>query len=103
MTDVCRTAYRQPIDDGLRTQRTGMLAGAALCCIGIIPFTLLAMVPTNNRLHELAAQWKAKIKEEVSQAEEKEVNDLLAKWKRLNYLRAVFPLMGFCLAAFAPR
>jgi len=56
--------------------------------IGVVPWTLLAMNPTNQKL--LAkADGGAAVK-----GDEEEVGDLLKKWETLNGIRSVLPLLG---------
>lgn len=63
--------------------------------IGIVPFTFAVMSPTNNRLIK-----KAQASVEVK-GDEKEVGDLLEKWRKLNGARSLLPLVGGALGLFA--
>ncbi|KAJ5485002.1 hypothetical protein N7539_004990 [Penicillium diatomitis] len=68
---------------------SGLYSSAAVVTLGIVPFTLLAMVGTNNSLHR-----QAKSEVEVPEAETME---LLGKWSYLNVIRGCFPLVGAVL------
>ncbi|KAI9669611.1 MAG: hypothetical protein M1831_007307 [Alyxoria varia] len=52
--------------------------------LGMIPFTLMVMMPTNNKLSAMAKKGEAR--EEVN---EQEYTALLQKWKTLNLVRSV--------------
>ncbi|KAF9887102.1 hypothetical protein FE257_010596 [Aspergillus nanangensis] len=62
---------------------------AAVLTVGIVPWTLGVMMPTNNRL--LA---KADSKGELSQQSCAEVEPLLQKWIKLNVVRGLLPFLG---------
>ncbi|PYH47016.1 DUF1772 domain-containing protein [Aspergillus saccharolyticus JOP 1030-1] len=65
------------------------LAGALT--LGIVPFTIVFMKKTNDRL----TQWAQHRAEEAWTAEaDAEVEGLLWKWTWLNAVRSVFPLLG---------
>lgn len=63
--------------------------GAAALTIGIVPFTLLAMDPTNQALLKVASG--------ASVLGETAVAELLVRWKGLNLVRSLFPLAGAVL------
>ena len=56
---------------------------AAATGLGMMPFTLAVMMPTNNKISAMAK--KAEAKEEV---DEQEYTALLQKWKGLNLVRS---------------
>ncbi|KAL4860588.1 hypothetical protein BDV12DRAFT_204887 [Aspergillus spectabilis] len=62
---------------------------AAALTVGIVPWTIIAMAKTNNALHE-----RAKDIFLLSEKTGDEVKELLARWKVLNAIRGVLPLMG---------
>lgn len=69
--------------------------------MAIVPFTIVFMRPTNNKL--LAHAAKAK-KDELSVTETENVDSLLERWTSLNRLRGVLPMVGAvaaCLAVIA--
>ncbi|PVH97525.1 DUF1772-domain-containing protein [Periconia macrospinosa] len=70
--------------DGNKHWRT--YAAAAVSTIGIVPFTLLFMLPTNNIMFE----WQAA---ETPLALDR-VYQVAAKWAWLHVIRSCFPLMG---------
>lgn len=59
--------------------------GAGLLFVGIIPYTLFVMMPTNNRI----------IKSNKSLENEAEKQALLRKWTKLHLVRTVASLAGF--------
>lgn len=65
---------------------------SALLAIGVVPFTMLFMLPTNNRLIAKAEQ-AAGVKGAVA-ADDKEVIELLRKWSVLSGIRSLVPLLG---------
>ncbi|KAK9366434.1 hypothetical protein V1509DRAFT_629888 [Lipomyces kononenkoae] len=65
-------------------KRTDYLYSAGLA-IAIIPFTLLAMMPTVNACHEVRP----------------DVAIYLKRWAYLNTIRGLFPLVGFVLNLIA--
>ncbi|KAL4986264.1 hypothetical protein BDW68DRAFT_131156 [Aspergillus falconensis] len=66
-----------------------LYSAAAALTVGIVPWTLIAMVKTNNALHE-----RAKEAFVVTEKTGDEVKQLLARWKVLNAIRGVLPLIG---------
>ncbi|KAJ5556465.1 DUF1772-domain-containing protein [Penicillium frequentans] len=72
--------------------RSGLYLAAAVLTIGIVPYTLIFMVGTNNALMKKA--------ESTSDAD-KEVPDLIERWKTLNLGRSIFPLAGAICAVVA--
>ncbi|KAL4893824.1 hypothetical protein BDV59DRAFT_201583 [Aspergillus ambiguus] len=69
---------------------------AAALTLGIVPYTLAAMIPTNNALIA-----KAQSKGELSAQESAETEPLLEKWTKLNVLRGFLPLVGGLLGTVA--
>ncbi|KAL4902184.1 hypothetical protein BDW74DRAFT_169671 [Aspergillus multicolor] len=66
-----------------------LYSAAAALTVGIVPWTIFAMTKTNDALHERAA--------EIYVATEKtgqEVKELFARWRVLNAIRGVLPLVG---------
>ena len=72
------------------------LGAAAVCTIAAMPWTLVMMMKTNNRLIGLK---DATVERE--KVGEKGVNELLQKWKVLNTVRAGFPLVGGAIGLWA--
>lgn len=64
-------------------------AGAAALTLGIVPFTVIFMDPTNQALLKVAAG--------AGVIGEGALSDLLLKWKGLNLVRSIFPLAGAVL------
>lgn len=77
---------------------TYMFAAAAMCTLGIVPYTLTFMGSTNGRLLDHAAAAKHL---DMSAAAGVDVDQLLAQWKQLNSIRSVLPLIGTIIAGFA--
>ena len=70
--------------------RARLYGVAAALTIAIVPWTLLAMSPTNSRLSAKAEEaWTRKGKEDDG-----EVGELLKRWTTLNGVRSFFPLVG---------
>lgn len=59
--------------------------GAALSFIAIVPYTLIFMMPTNNRI----------IKSNKTLENESKKQELLKKWSNLHLVRTVLSLAGF--------
>lgn len=72
-----------------------LYGAAAVLTIGIVPWTLLAMNPTNQKLIAKADS-TATVKDD-----EKEVEELLKKWGTLNGIRSLLPLLGSAAAVVA--
>ena len=62
-------------------------ATAALLTIGIVPFTLIAMAPTNNTLIGVASGAVTSVGDEAAR-------QLVEKWGGLNLTRSLLPLAG---------
>jgi hypothetical protein len=67
-------------------------SAAALLAIGMVPYTMIFMLPTNNKLMAKAEQ-AAGAKGAVA-ADDKEVIELLRKWSILSGIRSLVPLLG---------
>jgi len=79
----------------LRSQAAVYVA-AAVSTLGIVPWTLVAMVKVNSQL-------AAKAKEEVvAEAKDDRVQsvELIRKWGVLNLVRSAFPLLGAVLGMY---
>ncbi|KAL3429253.1 hypothetical protein BDV09DRAFT_203143 [Aspergillus tetrazonus] len=66
-----------------------LYSAAAALTVGIVPWTLFAMTKTNDALHERAKEVFV-----VTEKTADEVKELLAKWKVLNAIRGLLPLVG---------
>ena len=66
-----------------------LYTAAAVLLPMIAPYTLLIMLPTNNRLMEKA--------EKTDAVSPSETQDLLRKWTRMNYNRAFMVAVGAVL------
>lgn len=78
-----------------RGERWGPFALAGALTIGIVPFTLLVMMPTNNALLGVASGTGGQVLSEDA------VRSLLLRWKNLNLMRSMFPLAGSLLGLWA--
>lgn len=65
-----------------------LLAGGLT--MGLVPFTLVFLNPTNARLLDIAAGTSAAAKATGNEA----IRGTIAKWSGLNLVRAFFPLAG---------
>lgn len=70
----------------------GVYAGAMALTIGIVPFTLAFMAPTNQALLGAA--------EGASTLQSAAVRELLVRWKGLNLARSLLPLAGALLGLY---
>lgn len=75
-----------------------LLSIAAVSTIAIVPFTIVFMRATNNKLLALAAKAK---KDEVSVVETEDIEALLERWTALNRLRGFLPMVGAVCACVA--
>ncbi|KAK3720349.1 hypothetical protein LTR37_003760 [Vermiconidia calcicola] len=71
------------------------LAGALT--VGIIPFTLIVMLSTNNLLFQLEDEIKTNSKATTLENAQK----LVTKWGRMHLMRSCFPLAGAFLGCYA--
>jgi hypothetical protein len=69
-------------------------AAAAGSVLSMIPWTLLMMMPTNNLIEAHASPHDHEDSEEDLAGGVLRVKQLLSKWTVMNYIRAVFPLVG---------
>ena len=65
--------------------------GAALCFVGIVPYTIFLMMPTNKRIIESNETLK----------DEAEKTALTTKWSKLHLVRTVASLAGFSTMVYA--
>lgn len=72
--------------DGLSWHK---FVAAALLTIGIVPFTVMIMDPTNQALLQITSG--------ASSLGMEATKDLLVQWKNLNLVRSFFPLAGAVL------
>lgn len=68
-----------------------LFAVAAALTVGIVPYTVLLMKATNDKLLRFA---KKAEKEELSALEGEESVQLLRRWTLLNGVRSLLPLTG---------
>lgn len=84
-----------------------LLALAGLVTVSIIPFTLLVMVPTNDKLFALEASTEALRAGGEAAAKAAgvmgiaEAKALVVKWAAMHATRSTFPLIGAVLGAVA--
>jgi hypothetical protein len=71
-----------------------LYAAAAVFTLGIVPYTLLTMNSTNNKLIVKAGKVDVNGKGLEGTGDNKEVGELLRKWQGLNGIRSVIPLLG---------
>ncbi|MCJ1401461.1 hypothetical protein MMC11_004674 [Xylographa trunciseda] len=104
VADIVATAAFAYLAYAVPALRNSYIGAAAIACM-IGPWTLIMMIPTNDELfRRVAAAEKLKDGESVSEAglpKGQKTPELLAKWRRLNYLRALFPLTGAIMGAWA--
>ena len=77
---------------------TWLYAAAAVVTVGIVPWTLAAMRGVNAALAGVAEGVGADV---GGEKRSDEVSELLGKWKVLNGVRGVFPLVGAVLGFLA--
>lgn len=70
-------------------------AAAVVLTSSIVPYTIVSMMPTNNKLMALAEKADAK-----GEVKKDEVDRLTQKWSLLNIGRAMFPLLGAGVALY---
>lgn len=78
-------------------------AGAAFLTLGIVPWTLVVMTSTNDRIAAVAEIEAGNETEEKSKGgglSDEEFDGLLGRWQVLNGIRGVFPLVGGVLGLF---
>ncbi|ROW07772.1 hypothetical protein VMCG_03389 [Cytospora schulzeri] len=85
--------YGYLLYDRSRQNRSwGNILGAMGLAVGIVPYTLIVMAPTNQALMNVAKG--------VSSLGSEAVEELLVKWKWLNLIRSMFPLAGALLGLY---
>lgn len=74
-----------------KSSNTGVFyCGAALLTLGIVPWTLVAMMSTNHRLESIAGSGDGT----GASVSDEEFDGLVKKWQGLNLIRGLFPLAG---------
>ncbi|KIW31000.1 uncharacterized protein PV07_02685 [Cladophialophora immunda] len=74
---------------------------AAVLTLGIVPFTLIAMSATNNKLIRHSDAASKGPSTPLQPPGDEEVEGLIAKWTTLNGIRSLLPLAGGVLGAVA--
>lgn len=82
--------YDKWTDDGGAWMSYGL---AGLLTVGIIPFTLVVMLSSNNLLFQLEAD----IHSDPKATTLRDAQSLVAKWSRMHLIRSMFPLAGAVL------
>lgn len=84
-----------------------LYCGAAFVTLGIVPWTLAAMIKTNFALEAIAAgdttitTKDERGEEDVHTVSDDEFDGLVRRWQLLNGIRGVFPLVGGLLGLYA--
>ena len=93
-------AYKVAAPDKAR-----LYATAAASVFGIIPYTLLVMLPTNKKLQKKVEEAnKSKAKDELVEtgvAKGESAKELVDKWNTLHLGRSFFPLISALLGTWA--
>ncbi|KIX07457.1 uncharacterized protein Z518_02110 [Rhinocladiella mackenziei CBS 650.93] len=84
-----------------RSQIPLYYGSAAVLTLGIVPFTLMVMSPTNNRLIQHSETMSMEGSAAPSRARDDEIDQLIAKWNTLNGVRSLLPLAGGILGLVA--
>jgi hypothetical protein len=86
-----------------RLQQWHLLALVTVVCFGITPFTAMNILPINRRVKELAEKVESKGRkgEVLGKREEDEIDRLVKRWRKYNYVRCSFPLLGCIIALWA--
>ncbi|KIW86766.1 uncharacterized protein Z519_12552 [Cladophialophora bantiana CBS 173.52] len=74
---------------------------AAVLTLGIVPFTLIAMSSTNNKLMRHSEALSKNPSASLQPSSDQEVDELVARWTVLNGIRSLFPLTGAILGVVA--
>lgn len=82
---VAYSRYQSNSEDG----KWKSLALAAAGTVAVVPFTILVLLPTNNRL--IAGS------DGAAKLAEKEIETLIARWGNLNYVRGLLPITAAAL------
>ncbi|RKK75243.1 hypothetical protein BFJ69_g7833 [Fusarium oxysporum] len=78
----------------VRPNGFSLCVSAAILTAGIVPWTLIMMLGTNNQLIAKAAG-------SPSTTSSQELDELLSRWTSYNNIRAIFPLIGGVLGLMA--
>lgn len=77
-----------------------LYGAAAALTVGIVPYTIATMRGTNNKIIKKSEEiGRQGLSAQVSEEEEREVQELLARWTWLNGIRSILPALGG-IAAF---
>jgi hypothetical protein len=84
-------------------QQWHLLALATAVCFGITPFSTINILPINRRMKELAEKVEdnSTTGELLEKREEEEIQRLVERWRKYNYVRCCFPLLGSMIALWA--
>ena len=89
---------------GLNHPKAEMYAVSAILTLGLIPYTIIGLMPTNKKLFkkveetkDLSVQEKAT---EVGVPKGESTKELIDHWATLNFVRGVLPLLGASLGAW---
>lgn len=82
-----------------------MYALSALFTLGIVPYTMIGMLPTNKKLKKKVEEMEGldigEKATEIGLAKGESAKELLDWWGVLNFGRGVFPLVGAYLGLWA--
>ena len=82
-----------------------MYALSALFTLGIVPYTMIGMLPTNKKLQKKVEEMKGldigEKATEVGLAKGESAKELVDWWAVLNFGRGTFPLVGAVLGLWA--
>lgn len=85
-----------------------LYCGAAFLTLGIVPWTLIAMVKTNSALETISggdltftAKDESGEEDVVVTVGDDEFDGLVRRWQVLNGIRGLFPLVGGLLGVYA--
>ncbi|KAF4626910.1 hypothetical protein G7Y89_g11245 [Cudoniella acicularis] len=81
-------AWSSPSRSGTSNNNSRLYTLAAALTMGIVPFTLMFMAPTNNKIFRKAAQAA------TAPAFDSEFGALIERWSTLNFVRSLLPLLG---------
>ncbi|KAI1372122.1 hypothetical protein F4677DRAFT_433535 [Hypoxylon crocopeplum] len=80
------------------TPQISRMVLAASLIIGLIPYTLAFIVPTEEKLLKKGAKLANEKQESTSIASKEETRQMMRKWNVLNYGRTLFPIAGVLVA-----
>lgn len=99
MSYLSYASYASPLSAEPVPEKWKLFALAAVATGGMIPYTLVVMMPTNNALEAKEEKTRSLVKNAaVDGAGDGSAGALLEKWKVMNLIRAFFPLTGAVLA-----